>query len=477
MAGLEPPEVASCCELGFGQGVSLAIHSAATGTAWHGNDFNPAHVLNARTLCRAGGAQATLSDESFRDYAERDDLPTFDYIALHGIWSWISDENRKAIISFLRKNLRVGGVVYVSYNVLAGWARFLPLREFMMDSLPDDGRRGGPEGVKAAVAGLEKLVALKAKFIEGDPRVTDTIAQVTKADPRYVAHEYLNRDWKPMSFADAGRLLVEAKLSYACSANLMDHAESTYLHTEQKKMIDAAPSVAHRENLRDIIINRRFRQDYWVRGVRKLPLQPHTKAVQELEFMLTANTEAAESKIAANIGISKLTEAAYKALIGVMADRKPHRFSALAQALASERLTPSNVSQMLMMLCHRGHAALCQPEAVASAMRSATDQLNAHLLQGARAKADISTLASPVTGGGFGIGRVDQLLLLGHREGARSADELAAFVWRCLSSQNERLVKEGKTIETDADNLEILRKQADIFLGQLLQVLKALAIA
>jgi hypothetical protein len=477
MAGLEPPTIAQACELGFGQGVSLAIHAAAGAAAWHGNDFNPGHVLHASRLVEASAAPARLTDQAFREFARRDDLPQFDYIGLHGVWSWISDDNRQAILDFIRKNLRVGGVVYCSHNVLAGWARFLPLREYMMDCLPSDAGRSDPEAIRAAVAQLDKLAGLRARFIEGDSRITDTIALLMKADPRYIAHEYLNRDWRPMSFADAGRLLSQAKLTYACSANLQDHAESTYLHTEQKKLLDAAPSVAHRENLRDLFMNRRFRQDYWVRGARKLALRPHTEAIRSLEFMLTVDTETAEGKIAANIGISKLPEAGYKALINRLADHQRHSFGALAEAMAAEKLTPPNVSQMLMMLCHRGHAALCQPEPVAEAARAATDRLNSHIMQASRARSGINALASPVTGGGIGIGRIDQLLLLGHREGARSAGQLAAFVWSCLSEQGERLVREGKTIETPEENLDLLRKQAEVFVSKPLKVLQALRIA
>ena len=43
-AGIAPPEICTACELGFGQGVSLAIHSAASSTRWYGTDFNPEHA-------------------------------------------------------------------------------------------------------------------------------------------------------------------------------------------------------------------------------------------------------------------------------------------------------------------------------------------------------------------------------------------------------------------------------------------------
>ncbi|KJS39503.1 MAG: hypothetical protein VR70_07880 [Rhodospirillaceae bacterium BRH_c57] len=71
-AGLVCPEAVTACELGSGQGMSANLHAAAT----------------------VAGTGARLYDEAFANFAARDDLPEFGYIGLHGIWSWISDDNR-----------------------------------------------------------------------------------------------------------------------------------------------------------------------------------------------------------------------------------------------------------------------------------------------------------------------------------------------------------------------------------------------
>ena len=54
-AGLAAPEGATACELGFGQGISVNIHAAASGTQWFGTDFNPAQAGFARALAAASG--------------------------------------------------------------------------------------------------------------------------------------------------------------------------------------------------------------------------------------------------------------------------------------------------------------------------------------------------------------------------------------------------------------------------------------
>ncbi|RAI18286.1 class I SAM-dependent methyltransferase, partial [Rhodoblastus acidophilus] len=129
--GLVCPQIGAACELGFGQGLSANIHAAAGPARWHGADFNPSQAGFAQELAAASGSGAALYDDAFADFANRPDLPDFDYICLHGIWSWISDENRQVIVDFVRKKLKVGGVLYISYNTLPGWAAFAPMRHLM----------------------------------------------------------------------------------------------------------------------------------------------------------------------------------------------------------------------------------------------------------------------------------------------------------------------------------------------------------
>ena len=129
-AGLAFPDMGTACELGFGQGVSANFHAAASLTSWHGTDFNPSQAGFAQELARMSGSGAQLFDEAFDAFCARD-LPDFDYIGLHGIWSWISDANRAVIVDFVRRKLKVGGVLYISYNTLPGWGAFAPMRHLL----------------------------------------------------------------------------------------------------------------------------------------------------------------------------------------------------------------------------------------------------------------------------------------------------------------------------------------------------------
>ncbi|MDP1670667.1 MAG: methyltransferase, partial [Alphaproteobacteria bacterium] len=55
--------------------------------------------------------------------------------------------------------------------------------------------------------------------------------------------------------------------------------------------------------------------------------------------------------------------------------------------------------------------------------------------------------------------------------------EWAATTWQILASQGQRLLKDGKTLETPQENLDELTAQANNFAQTQLPCLKALAIA
>jgi SAM-dependent methyltransferase len=128
--GQAPPE-RQCgfawCELGCGQGVTGAILAATHREgAFYGIDLMPDHIASARRLAaRAGITNLTLHCADFAAAAEFK-LPAFDYIVAHGVYSWISPAAQANLRRFIDRHLAPGGLVYVSYNAMPGWAANLP---------------------------------------------------------------------------------------------------------------------------------------------------------------------------------------------------------------------------------------------------------------------------------------------------------------------------------------------------------------
>lgn len=477
--GLVCPEFGTACELGFGQGVSTNLHAAASVTQWSGTDFNPAQAGFAQELASVSGNEAKLYDQAFAEFANRPELPDFDYIGLHGIWSWISDENRAVIVDFIRRKLKVGGVLYISYNTQPGWAAMVPMRDLLTEHSEVMGAPGHGivPRIDAAIAFAEKLLATNPTYAKANPQVAERIKMIKGQDRNYVAHEYFNRDWKPMSFAGMGDWLAPAKLSFACSANYLDYVEAVNLTAEQQALLAEIPDEMFRQTVRDFMVNQQFRKDYWVKGARKISPLDQAEGLRAQKVVLTMHRPDVSLKVNGALGEASMSEAIYHPILDALADHKPKTLGQLEQALKDKGVNFAQLTQAILVLAGAGSVAAVQDEALIPKAKKHTDKLNAHLIAKARGSNEVSYLASPVTGGGAVVGRFEQLFLLALSQGKKQPAEWAQVVWQLLQAQGQALVRKGKTLESAEENLAELTEQAVLFAQKRLPILKALLIA
>jgi hypothetical protein len=478
-AGLAYPNVGTACELGFGQGISANLHAAASVTSWHGTDFNPSQAAFAQELATVSGANAKLYDDAFADFIKRPDLPDFDYIGIHGIWSWISDENRAIMVEFIRNKLKVGGVLYISYNTMPGWAAFAPMRHLMTEHADIIGAEG--TGILSRIDGAldftEKLLATNPTYARANPQIADRIKKIKEQNRHYLAHEYFNQDWHPMHFATMAEWLGPAKISYACSAHYLDHIDAINLTADQQTFLKAIPDPMFRESTRDFMVNQQFRKDYWVKGARQLNPLEQAEKQRSQRVMLISHRPDVSLKVTGSLGEANMSEAIYAPILDLLADHKVKTLGQIEQSMKDKNITFAQILQAAMVLGGAGHLAAVQEEAVISKAKKHTEIINAHLINKARGSNDISYLASPVTGGGISVNRFQQLFLLALSQGKKQPTEWAQVVWTIIAAQGQKLVKEGKTLETPEENLAELTEQAKEFAEKQLPVLKALQIA
>lgn len=479
-AGIVPPRLETACELGFGQGLSINMHAAASPIRWWGTDFNPAQVGFASDLAEASGAQLALFEQSFEEFAHRTDLPGFDYIGLHGIWTWISDANRKVIVEFLRRKLKAGGVAYVSYNTYPGWAGFMPMRHLMTRHAEVMSAQGTGllRRVESALDFADRMVAAGAGYARTTPGVADRLKKMRTMARPYVAHEYFNREWHPMHVADAAELLRPAKLEFGSSAQLTDLVEAVNHTQEQRSMLAEITDPVFRETVRDFMVNQQFRRDFWVKGARRMSEAEQDQALRRLRVVLVANRADVPLKFTGVLGEVSMAENVYAPILDALAPCKPLTLGELEQAIAGRNIKFSQVRQAVLMLSGAGHLQVAQDEAAVSKASRHTAKLNAHLMQRARSTHDLSYLASPVTGGGLVVSRIAQLFLQ-HAAATKKMQpaDLAQAVWQILSSQGQRVLRDGKPLENPQDNLAELTVQATAFVQKQLPVLKALQVA
>jgi hypothetical protein len=477
-AGLACPDWSTSCELGYGQGMSVNLHAAASPVQWYGTDFNPSQAAFAKETAAAAGSKAQLFDESFAEFAARPDLPGFDFIGVHGIWSWISDENRQVMVDFIRRKLNVGGVLYISYNTLPGFAAFAPVRHLMAEHARVIGSpgRGIVPCVDDAISFANRLIDVDPLFSRANPVVKGRLKKLGDQNRRYLAHEYFNQEWEPMYLSTMAQWLEPAKLQYACSAQYLDHVDGINLTPEQQAFLKEIPDPMFREGVRDFMVNQQFRRDFWVKGARRLNPLEQGEALRQQKMVLTGHRPDISLKVKGVLGEATMSDEVYTPLLDLMADHLPRTLGHMEQHLKQAGITFAQMVQAVMVLTGAGHMSPAQDDPAAAEAGSPTDRLNRFLLNRARGSGDIAHLASPVTGGGVSVGRVEQLFLLASNGGKQQPGEWAQFAWEILKSQGQKLKKDGQVLETDEQNLAHLTGQAEIFAQKQMPVLKALKV-
>jgi hypothetical protein len=479
-ANVAPPSADSLryLELGYGQGMSINIHAAAFRGEFWGTDFNPTQAAHARSLAEASGSGAILLDDSFTELAARTDLPEFDIIGLHGIWSWISDDNRRSIVDIIRRKLRVGGIVYNSYNCLPGWAPAMPLRHLMTmhADLVGSDATGMVGKIEGAVNFAKQVVDSGALYFRANPAVGERLKSISGQNRHYLAHEYFNRDWAVMPFSDVARWLDDAKVSFVASANLLDHVDAVNLSAEGRKLLADIRHPILRQSVRDYFINQQFRRDVFVKGPRRLSRLSQLEAMKSQAFVLTSHPDDIPMKVKGALGEATLQEAIYRPVIEVLADENfaPKTMGELEGHAKLKSLNIRQLFEALAVLSGVNHVHPAQQ--VSKESRQRCTALNRHICDRARDDGNIAHLASPVTGSGIPVDRFLQLFLLAAQHGKKTIAEQAAFAWECISAQGKFLIKEGKQLETAEENIAELTRRATAFGEKGRPILKALGI-
>ena len=478
MVGRHAPKIENACELGFGQGLSVSIHAAAQpGINWYGTDFNPSQAAFASEMVRLAGADAKLYDEAFAEFCNRQDLPEFDFIGLHGIWTWISDANRGVLVDFVRRKLRPGGVLYISYNTLPGWSASAPIRHLMKRHADVMGAPG--QGIigqtDAALNFIEQFLSLEPLYAKANPGAAERLKQVKGQDRKYLAHEYMNRDWHPMYFADIENWLGDAKVGFASSAHTLDNLYELNMTPQQAEFMRNIPDVSLRETIRDYCVNQQFRRDYWVRGVRALVGHEQVAAMRDERVVLTMAKEDLPTKVRGVIGEAGLLEAIYQPIYELLLDYKPHTILELETHVGGKAVNFAQLTSALTILLGLG---VIQPAASGQDVNKAkarTQALNKAISRRSLSVGDVAYFASPVTGGGVSAPRFSQLFWLGKQNGGKTSDDWAQFAWSLLQAQGQALIKDGATLQGE-DNLVELKSQAAQWGAKVLPVWTALGI-
>ena len=475
--GVEPPKTDgkfTYCELGCGVGHGTAVLAAAhPESEFYGVDFNPAHIARARELADdAGLTNLTFLESGFDELvnAPSSDLPMFDYITLHGVYSWVGTTIRADIIRFLQRFLKPGGAVYVSYNAMPGWSLGVGVQRLILEV--SKRTTGGAENrVETAIRFAEKMASLDAGFLKENPYLKTVLETLATGDRRYLSHEYLNDGWQPMFFSDVARDLADAKLDYVGTTKIIENFQDLMLKPDQRSLINGLDDRALRELVKDFCTPRRLRKDVFVRGMRRMTALQQERRLRDMTVVLHLPRSMASLTIIVPQGEAIINKEVYDPIFDALADG-PKTIGELLDMEILQGHNDAKPAEVAGMLIGSGQAlpAVGQDASTEPAKRFNRALSNRSRIVDTKAR---EAFAIPLLGTGLDADMIDRLCYAAIADGAEATVEaIRPLVWEPIRARGESMNRDGKQAETESENLEIIGNMVAKFINDRMPVLK-----
>jgi SAM-dependent methyltransferase len=336
-------------DLGCGDGFTIVLLAASyPDCRFIGVDLNPEHIAIGAALARAGGLDNVRLIEGDFEAWRGLDLPECDYIAMHGVYAWISEAARDAVRDLLAARLRPGGLAYVSYNAFPGWASVAPLRQFLLDYTR--GMPGDPlHNIAATIRHLQDLRAKGAAYFKDNPSASGMLDDLAKKDIRYVAHEIYVPHWSPQPFSAVSRQMRAAGLDFVGSAALAGNYARPSVKAEFLPLLMKETNRERAELHRDTVNNTFFRRDVFAKMAPETPRLDVMKLLEAFPFGTTVPLEGLRRSIALPDGEMPLDAEPFEGLRRAIANGAK-RIPELRALPAFGSLRPDAVENALQMM-------------------------------------------------------------------------------------------------------------------------------
>ena len=266
--GMSPAPVTECrvLELGCGAGGNLApMAGTLPGSQFTGIDLSERQFEMARDLARGGGLgnikfHAGDSLSLLADVADG----TFDYIILHGLYSWVPLQVQAALLPLCGRLLSKAGIAYISYNTYPGWHGRDVVRDLMRRACAGITEPGAQ--VIAARGALDDLIGAYAQADDAYANLlAEEKARVEDMDDSFLLHDLLEVENHPLYLDEFLVRAGAAGLRFVSEANVAASREENFSPDAQRQLAGIDDTAAREQRI-DFILNRSFRQSLLCRS-------------------------------------------------------------------------------------------------------------------------------------------------------------------------------------------------------------------
>ncbi|HEX4446795.1 MAG TPA: class I SAM-dependent methyltransferase, partial [Polyangiaceae bacterium] len=378
-------------------------------------------------------------------------LPAFDYVCAHGLLTWIAPAKRRALLACAASWLKPGGLLYLGYNALPGWAAVEPLRRFMLDTAA--AFAGGREdSIRHALAAAKALCDGGATYFVANPSAKEILATMLQMGVPYAAHEFFHANWEPMYFTDVAGEAAEHDLRFVGQLPLHLNYGDMAIPPALKEAFRSAPDRRAWEHLKAFATNEFFRRDVYVKGTVPRTGNEGRAYLEGTPFGTFVAADQVQREAVLPNRTLHFTGPLFDALIAALA----RRASTVVELAAEPSLAPYGaeaIRQAVVQLAMGNDVIPMNHTGAAPGSGGARYRIpsafNRAILAQPPARNQALTLASPVAGTGVRISLLHAVALRALTE--VRPDERAAWIRGFVDANPLRLWDHGRALDDKED--------------------------
>ncbi|MEY3220074.1 MAG: hypothetical protein RIT27_1431 [Pseudomonadota bacterium] len=182
--GIPAPAVNQCrvLELGCGDGTNLCSMAIGFPNSFFvGYDLSTEQIkIGISHLEQLNIKNIVLYQSDIMDLDK--EIGLFDYIIVHGVYSWVSESVQNKILSLCANHLTENGVAYISYNTRPGWNLRMTIRDMLLYH------------TRELSSITDKLTQMKAWLQFVEQHVGNKIAKMSPIQSDYAYYRYLKNE-------------------------------------------------------------------------------------------------------------------------------------------------------------------------------------------------------------------------------------------------------------------------------------------
>ena len=249
------------CELGCGNGLTVIMLAAVYPNAeFVGIDLNPEHIGNARQLATAAGVKNVSFLRGDFVEATAADFAPFDYITVHGVYSWVDGHTKDTMFEFIRQRLQPDGIAYISYNAFPGWSAKEPIWRLLnrySKRVKGDSIAKISEGLRF----LDFLSNSNAPYFEENPSARDHLQFLKSEDLHYTSHEFCNDNFAPVYCSEIFQHAGGFGLNFIAQAETCYNLDFERVPPQFREFLSSLSDALEQEVWASLLRNDFFRTD------------------------------------------------------------------------------------------------------------------------------------------------------------------------------------------------------------------------